>query len=109
MKSTNRKSKMNIYILYTESPAPYEQSLFLFLLIEEEKRAFEVSKVRTSQSGLCIVKLVFSRQTGFFECKHPFIDNTEGFFKACCVKTGASTRQYHTLVQHCILATSSAC
>ena len=108
MKSTNRNSKMNIYILYTESPAPYEQSLFLFLLIEEEKkRAFEVSKVRTS--GLCIVKLVFSRQTGFFECKHPFIDKTEGFFKAYCVKTRASTRQYHTLVQHCILATSSAC
>ena len=38
MKSTNRNSKMNVYILYTESPAPYEQSLFLFLLIEEEKK-----------------------------------------------------------------------
>ena len=38
MKSTNRNSKMNIHILYTESPAPYEQSLFLFLLIEEEKK-----------------------------------------------------------------------
>ena len=37
MKSTTRNSKMNIYIVYTESPAPYEQSL-LFLLIEEEKK-----------------------------------------------------------------------
>ena len=107
MKSTNRNSKMNIHILYTESPAPYEQSLLVPLDRGRKKRPFEVSKVRTS--GLCIVKLVFSRQTGFFECKHPFIDKTEVFFKARCVKTRASTRQYHTLVQHCILATSSAC
>ena len=74
MKSTNRNSKMNIHILYTESPAPYEQSLLVPLDRGRKRRPFEVSKVRTS--GLCIVKLVFSRQTGFFECKHPFIDKT---------------------------------
>ena len=39
MKSTNRNSKMNTYIPYTELPAPYEHSLFLFFLMEEEKKS----------------------------------------------------------------------
>ena len=36
----------------------------------ESLQAFEVAASRTP--GL--VNLVFSRQTGFFECKHPFVD-----------------------------------
>ena len=39
--------------------------------LPESSQAFEVNAARTS--GL-VVNLVVSRQTGFFECKHPVVD-----------------------------------
>ena len=57
---------------------PSEQSLLLSSFLRRRKGcsawitsvAFEVAASRTP--GL--VNLAFSRQTGFFECKHPFVD-----------------------------------
>ena len=50
----------------------------MVFLIEEEKK--EPLKSAKSEPLDFIVKFVFSRQTSFFECKHPFFDKTDGFF-----------------------------
>ena len=87
MGAANRQSPLyleNLWLCTTgrprlgsRSPASYEQSLFLVFLIEEEKRAFKVCEVRTS--GL-YSQVCFLSSNKFFECKHPFIDKTDGFF-----------------------------
>ena len=38
--------------------------------LPESRQAFDVAAARTSR----LVNLVFSRQTSFFECEHPFTD-----------------------------------
>ena len=48
-----------------------EETRIESLDLTESSQAFEVNAARTS--GL-VVNLVLSRQTGFFECKHPVVD-----------------------------------
>ena len=51
--------------------------------LPESCQLFEAAAARTS--GL--VNLVFSRQTGFFQCEHPFSDKTDGYNLARCTMT----------------------
>ena len=65
------------------------------------RQEFEVTAAQTS--GL--VNLVFSRQTGFFECEHPFIDKPVVITEPA----EASAQLLGVRVQNCILTTCSAC
>ena len=51
--------------------------------LPESRELFEAAAARTS--GL--VNLVFSRQTVFFQCEHPFSDKTDGYNWARCTMT----------------------
>ena len=63
--------------------SPCEQSLLLSFSLRggekealpESRQLFEAAAARTS--GL--VNLVYSRQTGFFQCEYPFSDKTDGY------------------------------
>ena len=69
----HRKTKIRIAITGILRAEP----LFGLLDRGREKRAFKVCEVRTS--GL-YSQVCFLSSNKFFECKHPFIDKTDGFF-----------------------------
>jgi len=54
--------------------------------LSESQQTFEVAAVRTST----LVNLVLSRQTGFFECEHPFIDKPMVITKPAVASTRLS-------------------
>ena len=50
--------------------------------LAESRKDFDVASAQTSE----LVNPVFSRQTGFFECKHPFVDKPMVIYRARCSK-----------------------
>ena len=58
---------------------PVSRASFVFYLVEERKRRIcrnSVEPLKSPKPNFRLANLVFSRQTGLFECEHPFIDKS---------------------------------
>ena len=91
--------------------SPCKQSPPVAFFKEEEKRRICLNCIKNLRSPQPkhprLVNLVFSRQTGFFECEHPFIDKPVVITEPA--EASAQLLQLGVRVQNCILTTCSAC